>query len=385
MAYEEKHNLDSRAKDRSVQADVSLFRTALDGIGEAVIITDSQLSPPGPRIEYVNSAFSRMTGYSADEVVGQTPRILQGPLTDRTVLDRLRSDLEMREAFQGTSINYRKDGTAFRLHWHITPLRDRTGELTHWIALQRELTADTAIDEPQEQGVHRVRQITGQAAARLAETLPSSGEAIRRRDRGTPDPRDLQREVRDTLATVRSIARRTAETHETAEDYIMHFDGRIGALARLKNAAIQPDGHSLELGWLIAQELMAFDTSGENRVRIKGPRIYLRPRAAEIIGLGIHELATNALKFGALSGASGRVAAGWRIESRGAVPRVVFRWVESGASESVSLPKHKGYGINYLESIMPRDLDAQAEFNFATGGMTYKLMIPLADPINRKR
>jgi PAS domain S-box-containing protein len=280
-----------------VGPDFRLFKAALDGIGEAVVITGSQLARPGPVIEYVNAAFCRMTGYSPEEVVGKTPRILQGPLTDRAVLDRLQSDLATREAFEGTAINYRKNGTTYLLHWHITPLRNQAGELTHWVALQREIKSDAGVGEPFEEGVHR--QITSQAAARLAGMARPSGAASQLRDRGEPDPRDLQMQVRDILAAVRSIARRTADTHETADDYVMHFDGRINTLARVKNAVVQTGGHRLDLGWLITQELLAFDAPGENRVRIKGPKIYLRARTAEIIGLGIHELATNALKFGA--------------------------------------------------------------------------------------
>ncbi|WP_162596256.1 PAS domain S-box protein [Methylobacterium sp. 17Sr1-1] len=378
MAPEEEHINDIDARCRSLQRDFPLFRTALDAIGEAVIITDAQLDRPGPHIEYVNPAFSRLTGYSADEVLGKTPRILQGPLTDRALLDRLRFDLETREAFQGSSINYRKDGTSYRLYWHITPLRNQAGELTHWVALQREIASDTALDAQPEQGVHRVRQITGQAAARLNGALRPSDDAGRLGDRDAPDTRDLQRQVRDTLATVRSIARRTAETHETAEDYMMHLDGRIGALARLKNAAMQPGPPGLELGWLITHELLAFDAPGEDRVRIKGPKIHLHPRTAEMIGLGIHELATNALKFGALSEAKGSVTVVWRVEPRGSAPRIIFKWVESGTSELVGSPTRRGYGMTYLESRLPRDLGAKAKLDFARGGMTYRLSIPFS-------
>src|SRR4051794_689244 len=77
------------AADRCIpRPDLPLFKAALQGIGEAIVITSPQLDQPGPVIEYVNPAFTRMTGYSAEEVIGKTPRILQGPLTDRAVLSR---------------------------------------------------------------------------------------------------------------------------------------------------------------------------------------------------------------------------------------------------------------------------------------------------------
>ncbi|WP_164712592.1 PAS domain-containing protein [Methylobacterium currus] len=382
MTYNDDHIDENAADIDTARQDFSLFKAALDGIGEAVIITGPQLSRPGPVIEYVNPAFCRMTGYSAQEAVGKTPRILQGPLTDRAVLGRLRSDLEMREAFQGTAINYRKDGTTYLLHWHITPMRNRAGELTHWIALQREIKSDAGGDEAFEEGVHRVRQITSQAAACLAGKVRPTDHANHRRNPSEPGTRDLQMQVRDTLATIRSIARRTAETHEAAEDYIMHLDGRISTLARVKSAAVEPGGYRLELGGLVIQELLAFDTPGENRVKIKGPKIYLPPRMAEIIGLGIHELTTNALKFGALSEASGSVTVSWRVESRGTMPRVIITWVESGASKLVGSFTKNGFGMNYLERIMPRDLGAKAKFEFSSRGLIYRLSFPLANKIS---
>jgi PAS domain S-box-containing protein len=378
MTHVTEHVQEGATDVDAVLPDFSLFKIALDGIGEAVMITDSRLDPPGPVIQYVNPAFCKMTGYSAEEVIGKTPHFLQGPLTERTILDRLRSDLETREAFQATAINYRKDGSTYVFHWHITSLRNQAGELTHWVALQREIKPDTGAGEPVDDGKRRVRQMTSEAAACLAGIASPSGDADHIKDQDGPGLRDLQRQVRDTIAAVRSIARRTADTHDTAEDYIMHFDGRISTLARVKNAAVQTGGYRLELGWLVTQELLAFDVPGENTLKIKGPKIYLRPQSAEVIGLGIHELATNALKFGALSRSGGSVTANWRVESRGKSPQVIFRWMEGGTSELSGPPEKKGFGMRYLERIMPRDLGATAKFHFVPGGLIYELKIPLS-------
>ncbi|WP_162501307.1 PAS domain-containing protein [Methylobacterium crusticola] len=369
---------DHRDEARAAEPDpFSLFRTALEAVGESVVITGAGLAPPGPVIAFVNPAFTRMTGYAAEEVVGKTPRLLQGPLTDRAVLDRLRSDLEARETFQGTAVNYRKDGTPYLLHWHITPLRSPAGELTHWVALQREVAPGARVDEGLEEGVDRVRQITREAAAGLARLVAPPGGGATPRDPGEPGARDLQAQVRRTLATVRSIARRTAETREAAEDYAMHLDGRIDALARLTSAAMQAPGTGVDLGWLVTQELLAFDTPGENRVRISGPKVCLPVRAAEMFGLAVHELTTNALKFGALSEAGGSVTARWRRESRGKPPCIVFRWEESGASTPVRSPEHRGFGMSLLERTLPGDLGATAKLDFAPGGLTYRVALPL--------
>ena len=107
---------------------------------DSILITELELQQPGPRIVYVNDGFTRMTGYSREEVLGKTPRILQGPKTDRAILDRLKRRLIEGQAFFGHTINYRKDGTEFINQWDIHPLMNREGEVTHWVSYQRDVT-----------------------------------------------------------------------------------------------------------------------------------------------------------------------------------------------------------------------------------------------------
>jgi diguanylate cyclase (GGDEF)-like protein/PAS domain S-box-containing protein len=114
---------------------------------EAVLITTAQLDPPGPEIVYVNEAFCRMTGYAREEVIGATPRILQGSKTDRPQLDRLRRQLSLGEPFDGEIVNYRKDGSEYVIEWYIVPLRNRAGEITHWMASQRDVTERKVLEE----------------------------------------------------------------------------------------------------------------------------------------------------------------------------------------------------------------------------------------------
>lgn len=118
--------------------DWNLAANALEDAYDAVVVTTAQLEPPGPTIVYVNRAFEALTGYSPAEALGNTPRMLQGPLTDRAVLDSLRAALSAGEKWTGTAINYRKDGSTFLLEWRIAPVRDDQGHLTHFVAFQRD-------------------------------------------------------------------------------------------------------------------------------------------------------------------------------------------------------------------------------------------------------
>lgn len=104
---------------------------------EAVIVTDAELELPGPRILYVNPAFERMTGYERHELLGATPRIFQGPETERVTLQRLRQALAYGGNFVGTTLNYRKDGTYYVVQWRVEPYRDAAGTIRGYVSLQR--------------------------------------------------------------------------------------------------------------------------------------------------------------------------------------------------------------------------------------------------------
>ncbi|GGR92574.1 EAL domain-containing protein [Deinococcus sedimenti] len=110
---------------------------------DAVVIAEANPSLyPGPRVVYVNAAFTRATGYTPDEIIGQTPRILQGPDTDRAVLARISDRLRRWRKVNETVLNYRKDGTPIWVNLSIVPVADERGWYTHWVSVQRDVTAD---------------------------------------------------------------------------------------------------------------------------------------------------------------------------------------------------------------------------------------------------
>lgn len=118
---------------------------------DSIIITNTELDLPGPLIVYVNPGFTKMTGYLPGEVLGKSPRILQGPKTDRSVLNLLKETLKAGKVFFGQAINYRKDGSEFWNEWHVEPIRDDSGKVTHYIAIQHDISerkrAEQAIEQ----------------------------------------------------------------------------------------------------------------------------------------------------------------------------------------------------------------------------------------------
>ena len=148
---------------KGAEETLRLLGSAVEQSKESIVITDTELDLPGPRVLFVNPAFTRMTGYTAADAIGKTPRILQGPRTDKAVLRRLRQCLERGEAFAGETVNYRKDGKEFDLEWQIAPIRDGAGKVTHFMAIQRDITASKKLEAQlfQSQKLETVGKLAG--------------------------------------------------------------------------------------------------------------------------------------------------------------------------------------------------------------------------------
>jgi PAS domain S-box-containing protein len=149
-------NLLKEADERKQsESRLRLLESAVVHANDAILITEAEpIDDEGPRILYVNKAFTRMTGYSEEEVLGKTPRILQGPDTDRTSLDKIRTALQKWKPIVVELVNYRKDGTPFWEELSIVPVADETGWFTHWVSIQRDMTerkqAEVALNESEE-------------------------------------------------------------------------------------------------------------------------------------------------------------------------------------------------------------------------------------------
>ncbi|NQE34056.1 PAS domain S-box protein [Microcoleus asticus] len=163
-------------KARELQ--LRLLESAVTTTNDAVLITEAEpIDEPGPRILYVNPAFTRMTGYTLEEVLGKTPRFLQGEKTDRASLDRVRTALETWQPMRVDLINYRKDGTEFWIEMSIVPIADETGGFTHWVSVHRDITerkqAEAALQQLNEQLEMRVLQRTRELESSQAELRES--------------------------------------------------------------------------------------------------------------------------------------------------------------------------------------------------------------------
>jgi diguanylate cyclase (GGDEF)-like protein/PAS domain S-box-containing protein len=140
-----------------------LLNAAVVQSKDSILITDAELDLPGPTITFVNHAFTKMTGYAAQEVIGKTPRILQGPNTDMTVVRRLRQELESGGTFFGQAIMYRKDGTQYEQEWQVWPIRNASGHISHYGSIQRDVTKVLRLKE----ALHLNEQLQHQLTRKL--------------------------------------------------------------------------------------------------------------------------------------------------------------------------------------------------------------------------
>ena len=107
----------------------------------SIVITDADFEQGGPHIILCNDSFCKMTGYDRHELIGQNPKILQGPLTDRKVIDRLRQCLIDGDFFHGRATNYRKDGKPYVVEWNITPIKNERGKICYYVSVQTNLSS----------------------------------------------------------------------------------------------------------------------------------------------------------------------------------------------------------------------------------------------------
>ncbi len=113
---------------------LALLKVLADNSFDSILVTDATKAG---KIIYANKAFKKLTGYSQDEVIGKTPRILQGTGTDRKVIDALSAALSAGQKFEGKAINFKKGGTPFIMHWRVLPVKV-SGKIKAWVAIQRE-------------------------------------------------------------------------------------------------------------------------------------------------------------------------------------------------------------------------------------------------------
>jgi two-component sensor histidine kinase len=216
------------------------------------------------------------------------------------------------------------------------------------------------------------------AAIENARLYASLNEALERR---TFLLRELDHRVKNTLASVQSIARQTLRTAPSPADFADSFESRLMGLSRAHELLTRQAWGRTDLRDVLEAALQPFGGLADPRFTARGPAIALTPETAVAVHMTLHELMVNAAKHGALTAASGQVTVVWRLEEVNGRPGLSLEWVERGGPP-VFAPKRQGFGTRLLERGVARDLGGEASLSYQPKGLTYVLRVPLSDRIS---
>ena len=283
-----------------------------------------------------NYGAKQMFGYTAEEVVGNPITILIPP--DRhdeepAILERIRRG--ERVAHYET-VRMRKDGSRIDISLTVSPVQNTEGKIIGASKIARDITDRKNAEA----------QITVLA-------------------------REAEHRARNVLASVQAAVHLS---HSDTPEGLKHtIEGRIQALANVHRLFVESRWAGAELHSLVKEELAAYCRDGEGRARIDGPRLLMRPDIAQAVAVALHELATNAAKYGALSVAQGYVRVEW---SRGSDGRLVLRWTETGGPPGKP-PTRQGFGTRVMDSIIRGQLKGDMRFDWRAEGLACEIVLPV--------
>lgn len=186
----------------------------------------------------------------------------------------------------------------------------------------------------------------------------------------------LQHRVRNLIAVVRSIFRYSRESDVSQDEFAGHFEGRLNAVVRYLTQLDQTSLPGVELEDMLRGELLEYHCLDGASCTLIGPPVHFRQHSIELMGLAIHELVTNSVKFGALA-QGGRLIVQWSLEEGPQDALLHFHWTESGVSVAAAAPRPTGFGRRLIEETLPYQLGATTSFRLNPGGIECTILLPV--------
>jgi PAS domain S-box-containing protein len=275
-----------------------------------------------------NQGATRLLGYAAEEIIGKSITTLIPPERhddEAGILERIRRG-ERIDHYE--TVRRRKDGTLVEVSLTVSPVKDAAGRVIGASKIARDITE---------------RKKAAERIALLA--------------------REVDHRSKNLLALVLATVRLAQA--ETPEEIKATIEGRIQAIANANSLLEQSRWVGADLRDLVSEELAPYATDAGERIRVDGPSLLLEPNAARAMVMAVHELATNAVKHGALSAPTGRVRVEW---SHAADGKFVFRWVEEGGPPATP-PKRQGCGMSVIERMIRGQLKGDLRFDWNRNGL----------------
>jgi PAS domain S-box-containing protein len=318
------------ARSRAV---IRRYETALRGSNVTVFTQDRELR--------YTSISNPLLGRDAKDILGRTDEDVL-PAESLPAIKALKAAVLTAGTVKDQEVRIH-DGSRVRwLDLHVEPLRDPAGDIVGLSCVAVDVT----------------ERKEGEAHLRLL-------------------MRELTHRSKNLLAVIQAMARQTARHAGSIEGFLDQFSARLQALARSHDLLVQEEWHGVSLGELVRSQLAPYFDRDSAQISMNGPRVMLRPEAAQSLGLALHEMGVNAVQYGALSAPSGRVSIAWTWQPQREPPAVEILWTESGGP-AVGAPAERGFGSLVVERNLARALDADVDLSFGSDGVNCRITIPMA-------
>jgi PAS domain S-box-containing protein len=288
-----------------------------------------------------NKGAERIFGYLAEEIVGRPIKTLIPPelhSEEDAIIERIRRGQRV-EHYE--TVRQRKHGSRIEVSLTVSPIKNAQGKIVGASKIARDIT----------------ERRKGEAQLALL-------------------AREAEHRTKNVLATVQAAVRLTRA--KTGDEFRAAIEGRIQALANVHALFVESRWTGADLRNLIVLELSPYSQAASDRARIDGPDIKLEPGAAQSMAVAIHELATNAAKYGALSEPKGRVAVEWSH----ACGRLTIRWSERDGP-AVRPPKHHGFGMRVIENMIKGHVNGDVRFDWRPAGLSCEMTLDGATSLAR--
>lgn len=310
----------------------------------AAIVTSSQDAIVSKTLDGIitswNEGATRIFGYRADEMIGQSiTRLIPMELLDEEdhILTRIRSG-ERVEHFD--TVRVTKDGRRIDVSLSVSPVRDKSGKLIGAAKMARDISERKQTEKLQQLLI---------------------GE--------------LNHRVKNTLATVQAIAGQTIRQARSPSDFVASFNGRLQALARTHTMLTDNTWRGADLLYLMKDQILLGEDDDE-RIVYSGPSVVLQPQVALHLAMVLHELATNARKYGALSVPDGRLTVDWVVRT-GSDRKLDLSWRETGGP-AVTAPTTRGFGMTVIEQSLAAH-GGEARLLYESDGLSCFVSLPLPE------
>ncbi len=331
----------AEAEIEGFRKDLGPFVVAAETTRMPMVFTDA--TEPGNPIIFANDSFLSLTGYRREEILGKGFNFLLAHSADAEALARIKTEFEGSSDGGAEVLYRRKDGIEFWAVVFISPVRDEDGDIVQYFASLVDLT----------------RQKENEVQLRMLVD-------------------ELNHRVKNTLSTVQSIVRQTLRTSSDPRSIRDSIESRLFALSRSHDLLTREKWESAGLYDIVHDAMEPYAVTGgrTDRIVITGENIRFMPKAALALGIAFNELATNAVKYGALANAAGSILIDWTTETAPAGKRLVLKWQERDGPR-VKPSAHRGFGSRVIERGLAHELAASVHLDYRPDGLVCTMSIPL--------